>query len=380
MRRLAVYIHIPFCIRKCLYCDFNSYALSGLIVDEFVEAVIKEIADCPYQNSVVPSIFFGGGTPTVLSGEQLARILQAINNNFTVENEVEITAEANPGTVDLSKLQSMRKAGFNRLSFGVQSFDDEELRRIGRIHSSQEAVEAVELARSAGFDNLNLDLIFGLPEQTLSLWESNIKQAIDLSPEHLALYDLILEPNTAFYKRSKRGTIKLPAEDDEMAMFEASMVMAPQAGFEQYEVSNYAKPGFQCRHNLIYWHNQEYIGFGPGAVSYVDNIRWKNLKHPRHYIDRIASGQSLVGTKESLSRMESLGETIMLGLRLASGIQVSELESRYDLPVRKIIEPVIGKEVHRGHLEYDGNNLRLTHSGLLFANDVTNEFLAIIQL
>lgn len=375
MRRLSVYVHVPFCVTKCAYCDFNSFAGMDDAVDAYVEAVTSEIARCPFAGASVPTVFFGGGTPTYLSSAQLTRILTAVRERFQLDADCEITSEANPGTVDSATFADLRAAGFNRLSIGIQSFDDEELRLIDRIHTGRDALNAYRAARRAGFENINFDLIYGLPEQTQARWRSNLGTALELRPEHLALYGLMIEPNTPFYRLHRWGKLKLPSDEIELAMFEDATTLAAEAGYVRYEISNYALHGQECRHNIVYWRNEEYVGFGPGAVSFVDGRRWTNVKHPRRYVERVQSFQNLTIESETLSAAAALSETVMLGLRMTAGVDLSELQRRFDLPAREIYASVIADEIANGRLECDAGVFRLTPAGMLFASDVSAAFL-----
>ncbi len=375
MDALGLYVHIPFCHHKCGYCDFNSYAGLGELAPAFVDALLLEIERCPYAGARASTVFFGGGTPTFLDGATLARILEHLHHRFNIDPDAEITVEANPGSVDRVQLQILRRAGFNRLSFGVQSFDEAELKRMERIHSPQEVCESYEWAREAGFENINLDLIFALPDQTLERWESNLQQAIALRPEHLSLYALMLEPNTRFYHLYQKGQLSLPDEEVQVAMYRLAQRLTREAGYRQYEISNYALPGYECRHNLIYWHNLSYLGFGPGAVSYYEGRRWMNIKHPREYVRRVLNGEPLEVESEQLTGWDSVAETLMLGLRMVEGIDLAWLEARYGLPVRAHYRPVLERLTRRGWLIQDGSCIRLTDEGLLWHSEVALAFL-----
>jgi oxygen-independent coproporphyrinogen-3 oxidase len=366
----GIYIHIPFCHRKCGYCDFNSYASMDALVEPFVDALHNEIALSPYAGERFDTVFFGGGTPTYLSGDTLAGILEHLTRQFKIASDAEITCEANPGSVSLEQLQTMRQAGFNRLSFGVQSFDPDELRRTDRIHSPEDVLQGVEWARAAGFENLNLDLIFALPKQTLSRWEANLQQAIALQPEHLSLYALMLEPNTRFYHLYQKGKLRLPDDETQVAMFRLAQQLTAQAGYRQYEISNYARRGYECQHNLIYWRNEPYLGFGPGAVSYMEGKRWTNIKHPREYIRRIREGEPLELEWERLAGWDSVAETLMLGLRVLDGVNLASLEARFGLPVREHYTETVEHLIQRGWLEREGDTIRLTQEGLLWHSEV----------
>lgn len=370
----GIYIHIPFCHRKCGYCDFNSYASMDALVEPFVDALHHEIAQSPYAGERFDTVFFGGGTPTYLSGDTLAGILEHLTRQFNIASDAEITCEANPGSVSPEQLQTMRRAGFNRLSFGVQSFDPDELRRMDRIHSPEDVLQGVEMARAAGFENLNLDLIFALPKQTLRRWEANLRQAIALQPEHLSLYALMLEPNTRFYHLYQKGKLRLPDDETQVAMFRLAQQLTAQAGYRQYEISNYARRGYECQHNLIYWRNEPYLGFGPGAVSYIEGKRWTNIKHPREYIRRIRESEPLELEWERLTGWDSVAETLMLGLRMLDGVNLALLEARFGLPVREHYGETVEHLIQRGWLERDGDTIRLTQEGLLWHSEVALAF------
>ena len=377
---LSIYAHIPFCARHCAYCDFNVYvdkAQTGLTL-QTVEAIQRDIRNSASQlsrNYKVTTVFFGGGTPTYLSGLQLGAILQTVRDSFEVLTDAEISSEANPGSSDSEKFQEMREAGFNRLSVGVQAFDNTLLRKLDRHHSVAEAEAALKLARRAGFENLSLDLMFGLPGQTLELWRETLKIALDFDTEHLSLYALTLEPGTRFERLDRGGKLDLPEEDEELKMYEESISTLGSAGYDHYEVSNFAKPGFQARHNLTYWRNGEYLGVGPGAVSYLDGARFKREKLPSKYISKVETSVDLTVETETLPEEERLGETMMLGLRLREGVSLSNLKERFGVdPARKFAEQ-IRTLTENGAIESEGDRLRLTHRGLLLANLVLSEFL-----
>jgi len=370
----GIYVHIPFCHRKCGYCDFNSYAGMDALIEPFIEALHREIEQSPYAGERFDTVFFGGGTPTYLSGDALTGILEHLTRKFDIAPDAEITCEANPGSVSLPQLQTMRRAGFNRLSFGVQSFDPDELQRMDRIHSPDDVLQGVEWARAAGFTNLNLDLIFALPKQTVARWEANLRRAIELQPEHLSLYALMLEPNTRFYHLYQKGKLRLPDDETQVAMFCLAQRLAAEAGYRQYEISNYARAGYECQHNLIYWRNEPYLGFGPGAVSYMGGKRWTNIKHPREYIRRVIASEPLELEWERLTGWDKVAETLMLGLRMLAGVDLAALERRFGLPIRAHYAETIDALIRRGWLERDGDTIRLTQEGLLWHSEVALAF------
>lgn len=344
-------------------------------MEAFVLAIHQETERTPYAGAQVPTVFFGGGTPTFLDEKNLAGILEHLARQFRIDSNAEITLEANPGTVNREMLRGLRDAGFNRISFGAQSFYPDELQRMDRIHSPKEIYQSVEWARSAGFENLNLDLIFALPDQTLERWAQNLEKAIALEPEHLSLYALMLEPNTRFYHLYQKGKLRLPSDEIQVAMFRLAQQETARAGYHQYEISNYAKPRYECQHNLVYWRNASYLGFGPGAVSYMEGVRWMNIKHPREYVKRVRLGESLVLEAERLEGWQKVGETLMLGLRMTEGIDLAELEQRFGLPISAHYAPAIAQLCAKGWLSQQGTHIRLTKEGLLWHSEVALAFL-----
>lgn len=382
---LAIYIHIPFCAKHCAYCDFNTYVekAQNSIVEETVEAICQDIERTAQERDEAdvlgerpaPTVFFGGGTPTFLSGGQLTRILRTVQTCFAVSPDAEISSEANPGSSDAEKFTAMRVAGFNRLSIGVQSFDDTLLVALDRFHTAGEAERAVRAAREAGFTNLSLDLMFGLPQQTSRLWQDTLEKALALGTEHLSLYALTLEPGTRFERLRAGGKLDLPDEDTELAMYEACIARLTAAGYEHYEVSNFARPGFRSRHNQVYWRNEEYLGFGPGAVSYVAGRRWKRERLPARYVRKVAAHEDLSVESECLDTAGALGETMMLGLRLRDGLPLERIRERFGMDPLTHFAPQIEQLTTRGLLVVENDTLCLTHRGLLLANDVLSEFL-----
>jgi oxygen-independent coproporphyrinogen-3 oxidase len=367
---VAIYIHIPFCISKCGYCDFNSYAMRGEIVQRTVDAIKQEIRKSPWHGRPAKTIFFGGGTPTFLSKEQLVGILQTVLEFHPLTEDAEITSEANPGTADATKFEAMRKAGFNRLSIGAQSFLDSDLHRLGRAHRATEIVKAVEIAHSAGFDNLSLDLMFALPGQTIEAWGENLQRAMELEPQHLSLYCLTIEPDTPFARLAERGTLVQPEEQQQVDMYDLCDTVLNKAGLERYEISNFSREGRECQHNLCYWRGEEYLAYGPGAVGVTEQtnptpqsrrIRYTNLKAPRAYCEAIENETDRWQESEILLDATLKIEKIMLGIRLTEGIDVKKLEIE-----PRNLDPLIQK----GWVEVVQDRLRLTPQGRHFCNDV----------
>ena len=393
---VALYVHVPFCRSRCAYCDFNTYAGLDDLMPAYVAALCREIeaAGGRWGRLTVPTIYFGGGTPSLLPLDLLAKLLHALRLTFDVLDAAEITLEANPGTVTPAHLRSLRGLGVNRLSLGVQSAHDDELRLLGRIHTWAQAMETVEAARVAGFDNLSLDFIFGLPAQTLSRWRETLEAALLLEPEHLSLYCLSVEEGTALEQRIGSG--ELPPPDDDLAaeMYELAEEMLAQAGFFHYEISNWAKvtsqsplsnlqvlestsekiSQFVCRHNLAYWRNERWLGVGAGAHSWLGGRRWGNVRHPREYITALERGDRPVAEMEEIDHRLEMGETMMMGLRLAEGVRAGVFEARFGEPM----ECVFGEELRElrelGLLEWDGRAARLTARGRLLGNQVFVRF------
>ncbi len=378
MKPLAIYVHTPFCPSKCGYCDFNSYSMRGEIMERTTRAIVSEVERSQWRGRPAKTIFFGGGTPTFLAEEQLLRIFRSVVRIHPPLDDCEITSESNPGTADAAKYKAMRRAGFNRLSLGAQSFLDDDLIRLERVHKAVEIGQAVKLAREAGFDNVNLDLMFALPHQNMAGWRRNLDRALELQPEHLSLYCLTIEPNTAFYKKHLRGQLQLPDDEAQVAMYEECLDRLAIEGFGQYEISNFARPGLECRHNLCYWHGEEYAGYGPGAVGCVasglgdqgagswDPCRYTNIKHPERYCGAIESGEPVAFESETLDQATRRTEKIMLGLRLNSGLPVEGLA----------LDPVaLGHVEERGWVERDSGTVRLTRSGRHFCSEVALELI-----
>jgi putative oxygen-independent coproporphyrinogen III oxidase len=370
---LALYVHVPFCVRKCFYCDFNSGPSSAEAREAYVETLCREIRQCPWSGSPAHTVFFGGGTPSELTVRQLARINEALRAAFRLAPEAEWTIECNPGTVTPVSLAEMRRIGFNRISLGVQSFHDHHLKAIGRIHTAAEARQAFGWAGQAGFTSRNLDLIFGLPDQTMDEWLADLEATVALSPEHVSLYGLIIEERTEFGRRHAAGRLPLPDEDTVADMYEATLDRLATDGYVQYEISNFARPGHDCRHNLVYWRNEPYLGFGISATSFIDGERWSNTPSLRDYRERAARGASAGEPGERLEGRAALGEALMLGLRLNAGVDLANLSQHYDCDVGSLFDREIRRFHELGLLEWKEGRLRLTRRGMLLSNNVFAE-------
>jgi oxygen-independent coproporphyrinogen-3 oxidase len=376
MQHIGIYIHIPFCARKCGYCDFNAYSgYKDGTKARYVNALCREIRQSADNTVLIPTVFFGGGTPTELPAEELVRILETVRESFPLLPTAEISVEANPGDASLPYLQTLKRAGFNRLSFGVQTFNDRLLKTLDRLHSGETARQAVALAKEARFDNLSIDLMFALPRQTLADWERSLDAALALEIPHLSMYSLIVEEGTPFWARRERGKLPLPNEQTETLMFERAIARATEAGLHHYEVSNFARPGFESQHNQIYWRNEEYFGFGAGAVGYRQGVRQRNIDLPSHYIAAVERGEMLTIWHERLTATEVLGETIMVGLRQTEGIEFASLQNRFGVDIQTHYAAEIAQLRHAELLELTPTHLRLTQRGLFLANEVMMKFL-----
>lgn len=410
---LSLYLHIPFCQRKCPYCDFNTYAGLNRLFEPFTAALVQEIAEAGAARGRPPvrTLFLGGGTPTVLPAELLAQIVDACRAAFDLLPDAENTSEANPGTVDVSRFAALRALGINRMSMGVQSFDPAELAFLGRIHSAGEAVTAFEAARAAGFTNINLDFIYGLPEQSPATWRRTLERAIALAPEHLSLYSLTIEEGTPFGEWAAAGRLAQPSPDLAADLYEIADELLSDAGFVQYEISNWAKPGqsttppfsnphFACRHNLTYWRNQTYLGFGPGAHSSEHSRRWATIRPVPEYIAQINPPTAVAGLRpspsdavagprpshaapppwtdfvEEIDSPLAMGETMMLGLRLVrEGVTFDRFQQRHGRPMQEIFGAEIERLARRGLLEQLPDRVRLTRQARLVGNQVFAVFL-----
>lgn len=380
---LEIYIHIPFCVRKCAYCDFLSGPADDKSMECYVEKLIDEIyahgASDSLGENIVTTIFLGGGTPSVLSGEQMQRIMSAIQDVFGIDVNAEISMEANPGTVTKEKLEIYKQAGINRISFGLQSANNEELKLLGRIHTWEEFLESFQLARECGFDNINVDLISAIPKQTVESWESSVSQVISLNPEHISAYSLIIEEGTPFFEKYGEGTegeSVLPSEEDEREMYHRTEELLEEAGYHRYEISNYAKVGRECQHNLGYWERKNYLGIGLGASSLVNNVRYKNTDELEYYIQYASELSEIQENREVLSQTEQMEEFIFLGLRKIQGIAVKEFEIVFGNSLEECYGEGIRRMCDEKLLMMEDGFLKLTKKGIDISNYVFAEILS----
>lgn len=375
----SLYFHIPYCTRKCSYCDFTSFDHPEISPGDYIELLLEEVrlrSRC-LEPLTVPTIYFGGGTPSLLTPLQIARLLEKVHKLFSVEADAEITLEANPGTVTLESLEGYLAAGVNRLSLGVQSLNNLQLSLLGRIHSAAEAREAFTLAKAAGFRNIGIDLMHGLPEQSLDSWQGTLREVFALKPEHISVYGLSVEAGTSFAKKAAQGELNLPDEELAVAMFEQTAESLGSAGYEHYEISNYALPGYRSRHNQVYWHRANYLGFGAGAHSFLRvnayGGRWENPGTLAEYAATVSSGK-LPTVEVPLTRKEAMAEFMFLGLRMVKGVNCEDFVRQFGLELGEAFPQVIGRLCERGLLSGEGAMLRLTAKGLLLANLVMEEF------
>ncbi|MDR9501511.1 MAG: radical SAM family heme chaperone HemW [Desulfurivibrionaceae bacterium] len=373
MKQAGLYLHIPFCRSRCGYCAFNSVAASRSSADHYLQLLAPEIAAhaaLPWsQDHTFTSLFIGGGTPSLGSPAAVAATLDLYRRHFRISPQAEISMEANPDTVDHDSLMAWQQAGINRLSIGVQSFTDAILKGLNRVHSGRQAVQALIAARRSGFTNINIDLIYGLPGQTLALWQHDLRQALELAPEHLALYELTIEPGTPFARAQQQKRLKLPDEELVADMEEATLALLTPA-MQRYEISNYAQPGRQCGHNLNYWQNGSYLGLGAGAVSCLDGLRLSHEPDPRAFLDLIKQQKSTVISAECLSPRGRFRESMIMGLRLLAGIDLPALERRLHLSAQEVYGDLLADLMDQGMLIREGDMVRLAAPYLAVANQV----------
>ena len=380
MTRAGLYIHIPFCRSRCSYCDFATGIYQGELAERYVTAVVEEIAGSANIGSSVDTIYFGGGTPSLLTPAQLDRILSALHKHFEVQPDTEVTLEMNPGTVTPAQLRAFRELGINRASFGAQTFDDAELAKLGRSHTSVETLETFHNLRAAGFDNVSFDLIAGLPGQTLAHWQKNVDRALALDPEHLSFYLLEVHSGTPLADHIRRGLQPRPDEDLAAEMYEWMLERAAQAGYEHYEISNLCKPGFSSRHNTKYWTGAPYYGFGCSAHSFdgpsVDKgpRRWSNQRDVLRYVEAVEQRASPIVEQQELSDGDLRAEALFLGMRMMSGVDLRQYSEIFGVDLRAEHRDELDRFHEAGLVEFDGDLIRLTRNGALMSNEVFAAF------
>lgn len=381
-KELELYVHIPFCIQKCLYCDFLSMPVDETVRRHYVNQLIEEIEQKAgdYREYQITSVFLGGGTPSMLAGVQTAEIIEALQQNFSIEKNAEITIECNPGTLTRQKLSAYKNSGINRISIGLQSARNQELQQLGRIHTFEEFLHNYDLVRKTGFENVNIDIMSALPNQTVSDWEYTLKEVLNLRPEHISAYSLIIEEGTPFYRkyaddetRREEGDtpLFLPSEEQERTMYELTREMLLKKGYERYEISNYAKRGRECRHNIGYWTRKNYLGLGLGSASLVENVRFSNTSDLKEYLE----GDFIRREEEVLERKAQMEEFAFLGLRMMKGIRRKNFLKAFGVEIEAVYGEVIKKMVRQGLLNQQEGNIFLTEEGISVSNYVMSEFL-----
>ena len=369
---LELYVHIPFCVRKCQYCDFLSGPSDEETKDRYIEALLKEIRAAEHtEDYEIVSVFIGGGTPSALKAEAIASIMRTLQEKFFFCEDAEVTIEANPGTVDPEKLTIYRNVGINRLSLGLQSTDAEELKLLGRIHSYEEFLKSYEWAREAGFSNINIDLMFAIPGQTGEAWRQHLYQVAELNPEHISAYSLIIEEGTPFAEQN----LELPDEDTEYQMYEDTAEILERYGYRQYEISNYAKQGYMCRHNAGYWQRREYLGFGLGASSLYGGMRFSNTRRMQEYLKESRNSDQIRKDVTVLSRNERIEEFMFLGLRMTEGISEKKFEENFDVRLMDVYGNILQKYEETGFMEHIETKWRLTRKGIHVSNHILADFL-----
>ena len=371
----GLYLHIPFCEKKCSYCDF--YSIESMThIERFTDVLLQEIAlrKHQYDGTPVTSVFFGGGTPSLLTPEAISRITATLRSTMLIADNAEWTMECNPGTVTFERLDAYRASGINRLSFGVQSFTASELEFLDRIHDAEQAEQAMTLARSAGFDNVNMDLMFAVPGQTLDTLTHNLERMIQLSPDHISAYSLIYEQGTPLFAKLKKGLVTPLPEELDVEMYKLVIDTLRGAGYHQYEVSNFAKPGMQCRHNLTYWHAENYLAFGPSAHGYINHTRYWNKRSLTAWMDEIQNGALPEANREELNDQDLFSEFLFLHLR-ADGIPLDVVQERFGVDLRSTLQPNLRYWIEEGFIDDSNNVLRLTAEGYRVCDELTVKML-----
>ncbi|NMA94860.1 MAG: oxygen-independent coproporphyrinogen III oxidase [Clostridiales bacterium] len=374
---IGVYIHIPFCMSKCVYCDFVSYAGLEDMMEPYLGALLREIElnMTPLQNRGIKSIYIGGGTPTFYETDYIGRILEKCYSTFKIKADAEISIEANPGTVDEEKLKDLRRYGINRMSIGLQAWQQVHLEALGRNHSSEMIKKEIEWAKDAGFNNLNIDLMFGLPDQDMDEWVETLDKVTDLNVEHISTYSLIVEEDTPLFDMVDRGDMRLLNEDVERAMHKEAIKRLKDSGYEHYEISNFAKPNFKSVHNLIYWQNQDYIGFGCAAHSYINNIRRYNYRDIKEYIYNVNQKQTFIEYREHIEPDIERFESVMMGLRLIEGLDKEDFRKRFGRPIHFFYGNAIEQLKEDGFLEESNRSIYVTSKGMDIHNTILLAFL-----
>ena len=376
LKPFSVYVHIPFCNVKCNYCDFY-VVIKHEKKGSLLYSLLREIdyyAEIYHDKGYLQTIYFGGGTPALVEPNFLYQIIQKLTKIFKYPDDIEVTIESNPNTIDEHKLKEFLSIGINRLSIGVQSFNDEDLKYLTRDHDRNTALKSIEMAAKAGFENINIDLMFSIPGQTLDDWKENLKIAVQLPIKHISAYSLTLEPGTSLYYQSKKGIIYLPSIEHDADMYEFTMDFLPDYGFVQYEVSNFSKPGYESIHNLNYWYRINYLGFGPSSHSLWDNRRWHNFRNITRYIEKVNEQNHAIKDEEFLNPTEVYNERIYLGLR-SRGINLKQLEEEFNINLLKHEERFFKELIENGFVIVENDMLRLTKKGYLLVDEICEQLM-----
>lgn len=368
----SAYVHIPFCTQICYYCDFSKVFIKNQPVDAYLQALIREFER--YDIKQLRTLYIGGGTPTAITAQQLDYLLTNLTKNLDLSVLEEFTIEANPGDLTEDKIEVLKQSVVNRVSLGVQTFNDKQLKQIGRSHNEAQIYDTIASLKEAGFDNISIDLIYALPDQTMSDVKENVAKALALDIPHLSLYSLILEHHTVFMNKMRRGKLNLPQEDLEAEMFDYIITELEKNGFEHYEISNFTKPGFESRHNLMYWDNAEYYGVGAGASGYVAGVRYRNQGPIQHYLKAVSEGNARL-SEEVLTKEEMMEEELFLGLRKKSGVSIAKFEERFGISFEERYGQVVAELRQQGLLVPDDEMIRMTKKGLFLGDTVAEKFI-----
>lgn len=368
----SAYVHIPFCTQICYYCDFSKVFIKNQPVDAYLQALIREFRS--YDITELRTLYIGGGTPTSISAVQLDYLLTELSRDLNLNTLEEFTIEANPGDLTVDKIEVLQKSAVNRVSLGVQTFNDKHLKRIGRSHNEAQIYSTIDALKTAGFQNISIDLIYALPGQTMDDVRSNVAKALSLNIPHLSLYSLILEHHTVFMNKMRRGKLHLPTEDLEAEMFEYIISEMERSGFEHYEISNFTKPGFESRHNLMYWDNVEYYGVGAGASGYLDGIRYRNRGPIQHYLKGVSEGNARL-SEEVLSKNEMMEEELFLGLRKKEGVSIGKFEQKFGTSFEKRYGQIVQELQSDGLLKENNGFIQMTKKGLFLGDTVAEKFI-----
>ncbi|MBD9119739.1 radical SAM family heme chaperone HemW [Streptococcus sp.] len=368
----SAYVHIPFCTQICYYCDFSKVFIKNQPVDAYLQALIREFER--YDIKQLRTLYIGGGTPTAITAQQLNYLLTNLTKNLDLSVLEEFTIEANPGDLTEDKIEVLKQSAVNRVSLGVQTFNDKQLKQIGRSHNEAQIYDTIASLKEAGFDNISIDLIYALPDQTMSDVKENVAKALALDIPHLSLYSLILEHHTVFMNKMRRGKLNLPQEDLEAEMFDYIITELEKNGFEHYEISNFTKPGFESRHNLMYWDNAEYYGVGAGASGYIAGVRYRNQGPIQHYLKAVSEGNARL-SEEVLTKEEMMEEELFLGLRKKSGVSIAKFEERFGISFEERYGQVVAELRQQGLLVPDDEMIRMTKKGLFLGDTVAEKFI-----